>query len=75
MGFDPYKRVLKIQESIWDSSSHNGGSLGSARVHFLTLFSIPRSMKGDSRASLSARNLASLCLGCKPKARVVTQPI
>ncbi len=40
MGFDPCNRALKIQESIWDSNSHNGSSLGSARVHSLTLFAL-----------------------------------
>jgi len=29
----------------------------------------------DSRASLLACNLATPCLGCEPKARVVTLPI
>ncbi len=38
--FDPYNRVLKIRKSIWDSNSHNGSSLGSVRVHSLTLFAL-----------------------------------
>jgi hypothetical protein len=33
MGFDPWNRALKIWESIWDSNSHNGSSLGSVKVH------------------------------------------
>ncbi len=41
MSFDPYNCALKIQESIWDSNSHNGTSLGSVRVHSLTLFALP----------------------------------
>ncbi len=40
MGFDPYNRTLKIRESICDSNSHNGSSLGSVRVHSLTLFAL-----------------------------------
>ncbi len=31
---------MKIQESIWDSNSHNGSSLVSVRVHSLTLFAL-----------------------------------
>ncbi len=41
MSFDPYNCALKIQKSIWDSNSHNGTSLGSVRVHSLTLFALP----------------------------------
>jgi hypothetical protein len=40
MGFDPCNCALKIQESIWDFNSHNGSSLGSVRVHSLTLFAL-----------------------------------
>jgi hypothetical protein len=32
MGFDPCNRALKIQESIWDSNSQHGGSLGSIHL-------------------------------------------
>jgi hypothetical protein len=28
MGFDPYNRDLKIQESIWDFNSQHGVHLG-----------------------------------------------
>jgi hypothetical protein len=38
MGVDPYNDALKIWESIWNSNSQNGSSLGSVRVHSLTLF-------------------------------------
>jgi hypothetical protein len=41
MGFDPYHRALKIRESIWDSNSEHGNSLGSVRVYSLTLFTFP----------------------------------
>jgi hypothetical protein len=40
MGFDPCNLGLKIWESIWDSNSYNGSSLGSVRVHSLTLFAL-----------------------------------
>ncbi len=46
MGFDPCNLVLKIQESIWDSNSHNGSSLGSVKVHSLTLFALPGACQG-----------------------------
>jgi len=55
-----------------DSNSQSGSSLGSVRVHSLTISYIPRVMRCDSWASLLACNLASPCLGCEPKARVVT---
>jgi hypothetical protein len=73
MGFDPCNHLLKIRESI-------GSPLGvqlpkweitwDVRVHSLTLFCTPRSMRCDYRASLLAHNLANPCLGPKPKARV-----
>jgi hypothetical protein len=40
MGFDCYNCTLKIRESIWDSNSQHGSSLGSVRVHSLTLFAL-----------------------------------
>ncbi len=42
MGFGPCNHALKIQESIWDSNSHNGSSLVSVKVHSLKLFALPR---------------------------------
>ncbi len=38
ISFDPCNCTLKIWESIWDSNSQYGSSLGSVRVHSLTLF-------------------------------------
>jgi hypothetical protein len=73
MSFDPCNHALKIRESIWDSNSHNGSSFGSVRVHSLTLFCTLGSTRCNCRASLLARNLASLCLGREPKARVTTE--
>jgi len=55
-----------------DSNSQNGNSLGSVRVHSLTLSYTPGNMRSDSRASLLARTLASPYLGHKPKAKVAT---
>ncbi len=55
-----------------NSNSQNDNSLGSVRVHSLTLFCTPVSMRCDSHDSLLARNLASPCLDYKPKVRVVT---
>jgi hypothetical protein len=40
MGFDLYNRALKIWESIWESNSQHWNSLGSVRVHALTLFAL-----------------------------------
>ncbi len=40
MGFDPYNCVLNVRESDWDFNSYNGSSLGSVRVHSLTLFAL-----------------------------------
>jgi hypothetical protein len=38
--FDPCNRALKIRESFRDSNSRHGSSLGSVRVHALTLFAL-----------------------------------
>jgi hypothetical protein len=51
MGFDPCNRALKIWESIWDSNSQKGNSLGSVKVHSLTLFCTHGSTRRDSQAS------------------------
>jgi hypothetical protein len=67
MSFDPYNFPLKI----WDSNSQNGNSLGSVKVHSLTFFCTPKSIRCDSPAFLLAHSLANLCLGREPKARVV----
>jgi len=64
--------LFKNLEVHWDSNSQNGSSLGSVRVHSLTLSYIPGSMRCDSWASLLAYALASPCLGLEPKAKVET---
>ncbi len=56
----------------WDSNSQNGSSLGSVKVHALTLFCTPGNTRCDSWASFLAHNLANPCFGREPKARVVT---
>jgi len=56
-----------------DSNSQNGSSLGSVRVHSLTLSYTPGSMRCGSWASLLAFTLASPCFGHEPKAKVTTQ--
>jgi hypothetical protein len=71
VSFEPCNRPLKIS----DSNSQSGSSLGSVRVQSFTLSYTPMSMKCDSRASLLAHTFASPCLGCKPKAKVMTFPL
>jgi hypothetical protein len=75
MGFDPCNRSLKIWKSIGSPSRVQLPKLeflGSVRVHSLTLFCTPESMRCDSWASLLARTLATLCFGHNPKAKVAT---
>jgi hypothetical protein len=64
--------LFKNSKVHWDSNSQNGSSLGSVRVHSLTLSYTLRSMRCDSWASLLAHALASPCLGLEPKAKVET---
>jgi hypothetical protein len=71
MCFDPCNRSLKIWESIWDSNSQNGSSFESVKVHSLTLFCSPESVRCDSWVSLLACNLASPCFGCEPKVKLI----
>jgi hypothetical protein len=67
------KPILDIYEDSkvhWDSNSQSGNSLGSVRVHSLTLSYTLGSMRCDSRASPLALTFVSPCFGCEPKARV-----
>jgi hypothetical protein len=75
MGFDPLQSLFKDLGLHWDSNSQSGNSLGSVKVHSLTLSYIPVKMKCDSRASLLAHTLASHYFGRKPKARVATYKV
>ncbi len=74
MGFDPFNRSLKIQESIRIPTPKLGAHLGVWRF-IPSLSHIPGSMEYDSRASLLARTFASPCLGRGPKVRVATSTI
>jgi hypothetical protein len=38
--FDPCNRTLKMRESFRDSNSQHGSSLGSVKIHSLTLFAL-----------------------------------
>jgi hypothetical protein len=51
-----------------DSNSQGGSSLGNVRVHSLTL-------SFTHGLPFLALNLASPCLGCDPKAKVVTNHV
>jgi hypothetical protein len=70
-GFWPLQSPFENSGVHWDSNSQNGSSLRSVKVHSLTPFCTPGSMRCDFWASLLACNLASLCLGCEPKVKVV----
>jgi hypothetical protein len=66
------KSLSKNSKVHQNSNSQSGSSLGSARVHSLTLSYTPENMKCDSQASFLACTFASPCVECKPKVRVVT---
>jgi len=72
MGFDPCNRFSENLRVYWDSNSQSVNSLGSLRVHSLTLSCTPESMKCDSGASYLVRTFESPYLGREPKAWVVT---
>ncbi len=72
MGFDPCNHALKVRESIWDSNSQHGSSLGSVRVHSLTLFALPGACEMTPRCPSWPATFQPPCLGCEPKARVAT---
>jgi hypothetical protein len=72
MGFDPYDCTLNIQESIGTPTPKVGVPLGVWGVYSLTLFCTPENMRHDSWLPFLACNLATLCLGHKPNARVAT---
>ncbi len=70
--FWPLKLLSKVLEVHRDSISQSGSYLESVRVHSLTLSYTPGSMWCDSWAFSWLAPLQPLCLGRKPKARVVT---
>jgi hypothetical protein len=63
---------LKVHQN---SNLQSGSSLGSVKVHSLTLSYIPKSMKCDSWTSLLARTFTSPYLSREPKARVATKQL
>jgi hypothetical protein len=75
MGFDPWKLFFKDSKVHRTSNSQIESSLGSVKVHSLTLSYTPGSMRCDSWASLFTRTFARLCLDREPKAKVVTKEI
>jgi hypothetical protein len=73
IGFFPCNCALKIWESIWDSNSHNGSSLGSVRVHSLTLLALLGACEVTPGPSSWPTTLQPPYLGREPKAKVVTK--
>jgi hypothetical protein len=67
MGFDACTRVLNIRESIWDSNSHNGSSLGSVRVHSLRLFALPKACDVIPGSSFWPATLQLVALVVSPR--------
>jgi hypothetical protein len=69
MGFDPCNRALKIRKSIWDSNSQHGSSLGSVRVHSLTLtlFALPGACDVTPGSFSWPATLQPLALVASPK--------
>ncbi len=65
MGFGSCNRTLKIWESIWYSNSHNGSSLGSVRVHSLTLFALLGACEVISSLPLGSQPCNPLALVAK----------
>jgi hypothetical protein len=72
MSFDPCNHALKIWESIWDSNSQHGSSLGSVKVHSLTLFALPGTCEMTPESPFWPTTLQPPCLSHEPEAKVVT---
>jgi hypothetical protein len=72
MGFNHCNRVLKIQESIWASNSHNGSSPKSVKVHSLTFFALLGVSDVTPKSSFLPTILQPFALVASPKSRVVT---
>jgi len=70
MEFWPMQSLYENSKIHQDSNFQSGSSLGSVKVHSLTLSYTPGRMQRNSQASFLARNLASPCLDYEPKARV-----
>ncbi len=65
--FDPCNCALKIQESIRDSNSQHGSSLGGVRVHALTLFALPGACEVIAGFPSCFATLPHLALVMSPK--------
>jgi hypothetical protein len=70
--FDPWNHALKIWEPFRDYNSQHGRSLGSVRVHSLTLFALPKACEMTPGSPSWPTTLQPFCLGREPKARVAT---
>ncbi len=68
--FWPLQSPSKELGICWDSNSQNGSSLGSVKVHSLTLFCIHESMKCDSRAQSWLAPLQTFTLVMSPRLRL-----
>jgi hypothetical protein len=67
MGFDPCNRSLKIQESIWNSNSHNGSSFGRVKVHSLAFFALLGACDVTPRSPSWLATLQPLALVTSPR--------
>jgi hypothetical protein len=63
---------LKIWKSFWNSISQHGSSLGSVKVHALTLFALLGACEVTPGSPSWPTTLQPPCLGHEPKARVAT---
>jgi hypothetical protein len=70
MSFDPYNCTMKIWKSIWDSNSQHGSSLGSVRVHSLTLFALPEACEVTPESFSWPATLQPLALVVNPRLRL-----
>jgi hypothetical protein len=73
--FWPLQSPSKDLEVHRDSNSQSGSSLGSVKVHSLTLSYAPKNMKCYSRTLVLAPTFANPCLGREPKAKVATSDL
>jgi hypothetical protein len=67
MSFDLCNHALKIQKSTWDSNSQHWSSLGSVRVHALTLFALLGACDVTPGSSFWPTTLQPLALVVSPR--------
>jgi len=72
MGFDPPQLFFKNMGVHLVFNFQSGNSLGSVKVHSLTLSHTPKNMKCDFMFSHLVCTFASPCLSCEPKAKIAT---